>query len=189
MSRTPRERLVYTAVQHLRAHGVAGTSLRPLVADAGAPWGSLSHYFPDGKDQVVCEALAWAGDFAATGVCDYLGSADPATAAGLWQAMVDWWIEDLRRCDFAYGCPVAAAIADSAQGSEPIRVAAADALQAWRAPIRAGLIDLGLPRKDAGEVATVLLAALEGGIVLARAQRSTKPLRVLRRRMLPMVTR
>ena len=64
MERTPRERVVITAVHHLRARGVTGTGLRPLVADAGAPWGSFAHYFPGGKDQVVCEALDWAGAFA-----------------------------------------------------------------------------------------------------------------------------
>lgn len=185
---TPRQRIVYTAVQQLRAHGVEATGLRPLVAAAEAPWGSFAHYFPGGKEQVVCEALGWAGAFAATVVEDYARSARTPSARGLWHAIVGWWIADLRARDFALGCPVAAAIVDSAHGSDAIRAAASDALQVWRAPIRQALVDLGIGARDAGELATVMLAALEGAILLARVKRSVAPLQVTERRLLPLFT-
>jgi AcrR family transcriptional regulator len=189
MERTPRERVVITAVHHLRARGVTGTGLRPLVADAGAPWGSFAHYFPGGKDQVVCEALDWAGAFAASIVTRYVETARRPTALGLWHAVVTWWVDDLTRHNFALGCPVAAAIADSAEGSEPIRSAAAAAMQTWRAPIRDGLVGLSFTRRDADELSTVLLAGLAGGIILARAERNVAPLRVVERRLRPLLVR
>lgn len=185
---TPRERLVYTAAQHLREHGVEGTGLRPLVADAGAPWGSLRHYFPGGKDQLVVEALGWSGSYAAAVVERYLRRGSP-TARGLLRVVVRWWVDDLESRDFARGCPVAAAVADCAHTNPTIRAAAAGALEAWRSPIRDGIVALGFTKRDADELATVLLAALEGGILMARAQRSTEPLRVVERRLLPLLQR
>src|SRR5262249_52667678 len=56
--RTPRERMVFAAVQSIRERGVAGTALRDVVERAEAPRGSLQHYFPGGKDQLVAEAVA-----------------------------------------------------------------------------------------------------------------------------------
>ena len=63
--RSPRERMVYHAAQLIRMQGVSGTGLREVVDRAQAPRGSLQHYFPGGKEQLVDEALAWAGNFAA----------------------------------------------------------------------------------------------------------------------------
>ncbi len=183
---TPRERVVYTAVQQLREHGVEGTGLRPLVAAAGAPWGSLRHYFPGGKQQIVAEALTWSCDFAASVVHAYLASGRP-TPRGLLDAVIRWWIEDLERRDFARGCPVASAVGDAAPTDTVIRTAANDALETWRAAIREGLVRCGLRPEDADELATVILAALEGAILLARAGRSTEPLRVVERRLAPLL--
>ena len=115
----PRDRIVYTTVQHLRRHGVATTGLRGVVADASAPWGSLRHYFPGGKDQLVTEAMAWAGSFAAARVEQYLHEAVEPTPSGLFADLVLDWVRDLERRDYARGCPVAAAIVDSSDIIEP----------------------------------------------------------------------
>lgn len=185
MDATPRERIVYTAVQHLRERGVHGTGLRPLVADARAPWGSLRHYFPGGKDQVLAEALHWAGAYGGSVVTDYLESARRPSPTGLLRAVLTWWITDLQEHDFARGCPLAATIAD-AQADPALRRAAAQALLAWRTPLREGLVVLGKSPRDADELSTLLLAALEGGLVLARVQDSVEPLRVVERRLRPL---
>ena len=61
MTRTPRERMVLSAAQLVRIQGVGATGMRDVVAHAEAPRGSLQHYFPGGKDQLIAEAVAWAG--------------------------------------------------------------------------------------------------------------------------------
>src|SRR5690348_3534239 len=57
--RTPRERMVRSAAVLIREHGLARTGMREIAEAADAPRGSLQHYFPDGKDQVVSEAIDW----------------------------------------------------------------------------------------------------------------------------------
>ncbi len=183
---SPRERLVVTMAHQLREHGVEGTGLRPLVAAANAPWGSLRHYFPGGKDQLVSEALAWSGSFAGGLITAYL-AAGPPTADGLLDVVVGWWVRDLERRDFALGCPVAATVADCAHTNATLRAAAQDALEVWRAPLQQGLRQLGLDAANADEVSIVVLSALSGAILLSRARRSTEPLRIVQRRLAPLL--
>jgi len=183
----PRDRLVYTAVQHLRQHGVTATGLRGLVADAAAPWGSLRHYFPGGKDQLVTEALGWAGSFAASRVEAYLQSAASPTPSGLFADMVQAWVRDLEKRSYARGCPVAAAVVDSADTSETIRCAAAQALEQWRAPLVRGLLTVGVPADRATDLATLMLCSLEGAVIMARAARTVEPLHTVQRTLGPVL--
>lgn len=183
----PRERIVYTAVQHLRQRGATGMALRGLVADASAPWGSLRHYFPRGKDQLVCEALAWAGDFAAARVEDYLRRSPAPTPSRLFAHLVDGWVQELERRDFARGCPVAGAVVDCADVNDDVRSAASSALGRWREPLEGGLVDMGVGRRRARDLSVLMLAALEGAILLARADRSGEPLRIVVRTLTPML--
>src|SRR5262245_40359025 len=54
---SPRARLLDAAEQMLREVGMAGTGIKDVVARSGAPIGSLYHYFPGGKSQLVSESL------------------------------------------------------------------------------------------------------------------------------------
>lgn len=183
----PRQRIVYEAAQHLRRAGVTGTGLRQVVEAADAPRGSLQHYFPGGKDQLVTEALAWAGDFAASRATAYLEGARKPTPAGLFRALVHEWIDELEGRDFARGCPVAATVVDCAEGSDALRRAASDALATWQRPLREGFASMGVPRRRAGSLAVLALSALEGAIILSRADRDTAPLRTVARELGPLL--
>ncbi|MFN8099580.1 MAG: TetR/AcrR family transcriptional regulator [Dermatophilaceae bacterium] len=180
--RGPRERIVLSAVRHLRVHGADGMALRAVVADAEAPWGSFAHYFPGGKDQLLTEAIEWSGRYAVRQVGDYLARARRPDPSGLADAVVQWWITDLERGGVAAGCPVAGAVAD---GHHAGRVGAACrvALTDWQDAVRLALRDMDVPPGRARELATLVIAALEGALVLARADGSTEPLRVVRRQL------
>jgi AcrR family transcriptional regulator len=184
-TRGPRERMVYAAAQHLRRTGVSGTGLRQVVADAEAPRGSLQHYFPDGKDQLVAEALDWAGTWAAARVEEHVTRMRRPTPSRLFTAVVDDWAADLEARDFARGCPVAAAVVDCADTNETVRRAADTALETWRRPITEAVVDMGRRRRRADALSTLMLCALEGAILLARARRDTAPLRLVARELGP----
>src|SRR3712207_9453156 len=83
MTRPPRERMVYSAAQLVRARGATGTGVRNVVEHANAPRGSFQHYFPGGKDQLVGEAVSWAGEFAAQWVASYRATAATPSPDGL----------------------------------------------------------------------------------------------------------
>ncbi len=182
-----RDRVVYRAAQSLRQRGIAGTGLRGLVSDAGAPWGSFHHYFPGGKDQLVAEALAWSGELAGGRVRRYLDRTGTPTAYGMFADLVDTWAADLERNGYELGCPVVGAVADGLEPDGPVHRACLRALEAWRTPLVEGLLATGASRRDARDLATTMLASAEGAILMARVTRSPEPLRAVKRVLGPLL--
>src|SRR3954466_1891091 len=78
---TPRARMVQAAADLIRQQGVSGTGMREIVERARAPRGSLQHYFPGGKDQLVVEAIETASDWV-TGMVDGYLTAVPDASPG-----------------------------------------------------------------------------------------------------------
>lgn len=185
--RSPRERIVYAAAQSVREHGVSGTALRDVVDRAHAPRGSLQHYFPGGKEQLVAEALQWSGTYAASGVERYLASAVSPTPGGLFAAMARQWREEFTRRGFTRGCPLLAAAADVAGDDPSLRATIDAAFDAWLTPVRAALRTMGVPAARARSLATVMVSSLEGAIVLARTQQDTAPLVTVVRELRPLL--
>jgi AcrR family transcriptional regulator len=170
-----RERMVYNAAQLIRMHGVSGTGLREVVDRAQAPRGSLQHYFPGGKEQLVDEAVTWAGDFAAAQVNRFLQSLPQRTPSALFEAMAEQWRREFNRIGFGRGCPIVATVAD-ASASDRMREAARRAFDHWHEPIAAALIEMGVAADRAGPLALLMLSTLEGAIVFARVRRDNGPL-------------
>ena len=167
----PRERMVYSAAQLVRSRGVATTGVRDVVAQADAPRGSFQHYFPGGKDQLVAEALVWSGDFAARWVTSYARSDDDPTPSGLFAHMARHWREDLTARRYERGCPMMATAAELAGGDSsvngPLRAAAAR----WEQAVVDELVRMDVPPERAQGLATLMISALEGAIMLARVRR------------------
>ncbi|WP_043254222.1 TetR/AcrR family transcriptional regulator [Streptomyces sp. Tu6071] len=175
--RSPRERVVFSAAQLLRRGGVAGTGMREAVTRAGAPRGSLQHYFPGGKEQLVNEAVDWAGRYAARRVDRFVAALDTPSPSGLFAAMVGQWTEEYEgEAGFAAGCPVAAATVDSADAVASTRTAAARAFDGWLTAVAGALRAMGVPEARTHALATLMISSLEGALLLARATRDVRPL-------------
>ena len=176
--RPARNRMVHSAAVLVRERGVHGVGLREIVAHAGGPRGSLQRYFPGGKTQLVTEALDIVG-------ADLAARVDPKllearTVPEAIDAVIAPWRQLLLDSDFTLGCPIAATVVD-ASGNDQLREKARMLLAQWHDSVRDALIRLGNPTSTADEHASVLLAALEGALILARAQRSIQPLDAVQR--------
>ncbi|GAB1338836.1 TetR/AcrR family transcriptional regulator [Streptomyces sp. E-15] len=183
----PRERMVFSAAQLIRRGGVTATGMREVAAHAGAPRGSLQHYFPGGKEQLVNEAVAWAGRYAGKRIARFLAELDTPTPSGLFAAMAAQWTDEYTTDGFAAGCPVAAATVDRASPGDSTRQAAAAAFAAWRAPLAEALTELGVPAARADALATLMISTLEGAILLARAEQDVRPLTTAVRELGPLL--
>ncbi|MFC5805088.1 TetR/AcrR family transcriptional regulator [Streptomyces formicae] len=185
--RGPRERIVFSAAQLIRRDGVTATGMRDVVAHAGAPRGSLQHYFPGGKAQLVNEAVDWAGNYAAKRVGRFLAGLPRPTPSGLFAAMVAQWTEEYRTAGFAAGCPVAAATVDCTASTDSTRTAAAAAFACWTRPVARALGEMGVPAERAEALATLMISALEGAILIARAERDVRALTTVARELGPLL--
>jgi AcrR family transcriptional regulator len=173
---SPRERMVYSAVQLLREQGVSGTGVRSVIERADAPRGSFQHYFPGGKDQLVSEAVAWAGDFAADRVQQYLQTARKPTPAGLFAHMANQWKTEYTSRGFARGCPLVATAADVAASESVVNDPLRAAFEGWEHAVAEALSQLGVPAARGRRLAVLMLSALEGAIALARVEEDVRPL-------------
>ncbi|MFF7329598.1 TetR family transcriptional regulator C-terminal domain-containing protein [Streptomyces sp. NPDC008150] len=185
--RGPRERMVFSAAQLIRREGVTSAGMREVAALAGAPRGSLQHYFPGGKEQLVNEAVAWAGDYAARRITRFVDGMPVPTPSGLFAAMAGQWTDEYRTVGFAGGCPVAAATADCAGTTPSTREAAKSALAAWTAAVSGALTDMGVPEDRARGLATLMVSALEGAILTARAELDVRALESVVRELGPLL--
>jgi len=179
--------MVRSAAQLIRRQGVSGTGMREIVADAGAPRGSLRHYFPDGKVQLVSEALVMMGGVASRRVARALARPEVRSPGALLDAVAEDWRRDLTTEDFVAGCPLVAAAVDAASTSEPLRQVVGQAFDDWQAPLSAGLAALGVPAARAPRLALLVLSALEGAIILSRIRRDLVPLDTLVTELGPML--
>jgi AcrR family transcriptional regulator len=173
-----RARMVRSAATLIRERGIHGTGLREVVAHSGGPRGSLGRFFPGGKTQLVTEAIDVAlvdlfGDLERT-----LSEAETFPEAI--SVIVTPWRRLLVDNDFGLGCPLAATIGDTAD-NDSLRSHVSEWLARWRAPVTDAYTRFGAPQAEAEAHATVLVAALEGALMLARAQRSIEPLDTVER--------
>ncbi|MBY8877500.1 TetR/AcrR family transcriptional regulator [Actinacidiphila acidipaludis] len=179
--------MVFSAAQLIRRDGVASTGMRDVAAHAEAPRGSLQHYFPGGKEQLVNEAVAWAGRYAGRRVARFLAAMDQPTPGGLFAAMVRQWTDEYETLGFGSGCPVAAATVDCAESVASTRTATAAAFATWNAPVTEALTGMGVPATQAPALATLMISTLEGAILIARAEQDVRALRTVARELGPML--
>jgi len=173
-----RARMVRSAASLIRERGIHGTGLRTVVTHSGGPRGSLGRFFPGGKTQLVTEAIDVAlaelfGDFERM-------LSEAKTFPEAISVIVAPWRRLLVDHDFALGCPLAATICDAADNAS-LRTHVSELLARWRAPVADAYTRFGLPQAEAEAHATVLMAALEGALILARAQRNIEPLDTVER--------
>ena len=105
-----RNNMLISAVEVLRERGAAGVTIDEVLARSGAPRGSVCYHFPDGRNQILTEALRYAGDAITAGIDD---AADRGSRA-LLREFVEVWKGLLSGGDFNAGCPVVAAAIGSA---------------------------------------------------------------------------
>lgn len=184
---SPRERMVFSAAQLIRRDGVTATGMRDVATHAGAPRGSLQHYFPGGKEQLVNEAVDWAGRYASARVGRFTAALPRPTPSSLFAAMAAQWTDEFLAHGFSAGCPVAAATVDCAGSAESTRAAAAAAFTMWRQPVAHALTEFGIPARKAGTLATLMISALEGAILIARSEQDIGALRTVARELGPLL--
>jgi TetR/AcrR family transcriptional regulator, lmrAB and yxaGH operons repressor len=173
-----RDRIVRSAAELVRERGIHGVGLRQIVAHANGPRGSLQRYFPGGKTQLIIEALNLAG----AEVLDATesGLLKAVTLADAIDAIFAPWRRVLVESNFTMGCPIAATVID-ASGDDQLRQHSRALLDQWRDSVHAALVKFGSPRATAKDDASVLLAALEGAVILSQANQSTQPLDTVQR--------
>lgn len=173
-----RDRLLRTTSRLLRTQGYGATGLNQIVTEAEAPKGSMYFHFPGGKEELAAAALDRFAERLGAALQRGLDEAD--TVADAVVRFFDVEIDRLERSGFVEGCPVATVALDAAGGHDALAAATGGAFRHWTDLLAAALEAEGRSPADARGAATLFLATFEGALVLAKAQRSTEPVTLVR---------
>jgi AcrR family transcriptional regulator len=168
-----RARIVEEAAALIHERGVAGTTLEDVKAAAEVSGSQMYHYFPD-KDDLVQAVIDYNADGIVSRNRQALGGANGVEA---WRKMV---IAAARRTKAKGGCALGSLVGQLAESDPAARALIASGFDQWAAALGDGLRSLHAegklpPGVDPDDLAITLLATLEGGLLLAQAQRSTRP--------------
>jgi len=175
MSET-RERIVDVSAELLRRQGYAATGVKQIVRAARAPFGSIYHFFPGGKEELGAAAIRRSG-----ALYEELIPAVFDPAPDLVSAVHDFFTGAaalLEESEYQDACPIATVALEVSSTSDTMREACADVFESWIAAGVPRFTAEGLDEETARELVIAMIAALEGAFVLARASQSTEALQV-----------
>jgi TetR/AcrR family transcriptional regulator, transcriptional repressor for nem operon len=168
---------VAAAADLMFEQGVAGTSLQDVQQAARVSGSQLYHYFGD-KASLVHAVIAWQGETVLGRQQPWLCRLDSVAGIRAWR---DYVVSTMRRRECRGGCHIGSLASELSDLDPAARADLAAAFQRWITAIRDGLQamqDRGELRADADvpKLACALMAAVEGGLLLAKAQRDVAPL-------------
>jgi AcrR family transcriptional regulator len=173
---TTKDRIIDSSAELFRRQGYAGTGVKQIVAAANAPFGSIYHFFPGGKEQLGAEVIRSSGK-----LYMQLFATIAAQAPDVPTAVAEFFsgaAETLVETDYADACPIATVALEVSSTSEPLREATAEVFESWIAGATEYFAAAGIPRENSRELAFSMLSLLEGAFVFCRAMRTVEPLRV-----------
>lgn len=193
MSSETRVKMVAGAADLMSRRGVNGTSMRDVVRHTGTPRGSIGHHFPRGKQELIEDAILFAGR-KVSGPLEYL-TRDRGAIAGL-REFIALWRKTLEKSKFQAGCPVLAVATEqfvndaTERDGKPDEDAQgrlldlADGVFAdWQRIMFEALRREGVTPARARRLAALVIASTEGTVAMCRAARSAQPLEDVRQEL------
>jgi TetR/AcrR family transcriptional regulator, transcriptional repressor for nem operon len=174
-----RARIVAAAADLMYVRGVGSTSLDDVIEASGTGKSQLYHYFAD-KDALVLEVVSTQIDRVLGFQEPLLHGLDSLRGLERWRdALVSG--NDIR--GGGHGCPLGSLAAELDDHSETVRAALVDGFDAWEALIADGLARMRACGEltaavDPGTLAAGVMAALQGGLLLAQAHRDPRRLAI-----------
>ena len=171
---TKREQIITTTCQLIELQGYHATGLNQILAESGAPKGSLYYYFPDGKDGLVEEAINQTRDMIAGRLQEGMDMYE--TAAAAIPAFLRNLAHYVQASGFQAGGPITAVALEAASTNERLNTACRTAYAQWQAVIEQKLLADGYNEIRGQRLAKVVIALIEGAIILSRTERTITPL-------------
>ena len=169
-----RVRILDAGAALFRRQGYEGTSLKEIVSEGGAPWGSLYHFFPGGKEELGVLALRRSGErYRRLIELVFERDTDPSQAL---RQFFDLSAQALDASDYADGCPIAAVALEAANATEALRQVCAEVFDSWLSTMVHALGQAGIEPVAAKTLALFGLSTFEGAITLSRTLRDVGPL-------------
>ena len=170
-----RDQIIETTCSLLESQGYHATGLNQIIAESGAPKGSLYYYFPQGKEELTAEAIARSGRIVERNIRAGLANiANPAEAIASFVRSIAGAVES---SNFSAVGPLTTVALETVNSSERLNLACREAYGLLRDAFAEKLIAGGFTPERAAALATFIVSAIEGGIILSRTNHSGDALR------------
>lgn len=169
-----RDQIIETTCQLIELQGYHATGLNQILAESGTPKGSLYHYFPDGKDGLIEEAIHHTSGIIVTRLQEGMDAYVSAVEAI--PAFLRHLAHYVQLSGFQTGGPITAVALEAASTNERLNAACLQAYQSWQVIIEQKLLADGYDAVRAKRLAVVIIALIEGAIILSRSERDMAPL-------------
>ena len=168
-----RGRILEATAELYRRQGMAATGLKQISGAARAPFGSIYHHFPGGKEAITAEVIRCEGVRYGEFVGTQLAHTDPATG-------IPQMFEDAGRLmesqDYSEACSIETIALEVASTNELLRRESATVFEGWLTGIAEWFGRLDITEEQSRRLALITLTALEGAFVLCRTLRSVEPI-------------
>lgn len=168
-----RTKMLVSAAEVLRERGAAGVTIDEVLTRSGAPRGSVYYHFPEGRSQIVAEALEFAGD----AITEVIEGGTEKGGIHLVRRFVQFWQRLLSDREFNAGCPVVAAAISTGEEGPQLSMVAGEIFNRWRSALTDAFVADGFNKPEAASLAVTAIAAMEGAVVMARSTRTIDPVR------------
>jgi TetR/AcrR family transcriptional regulator, transcriptional repressor for nem operon len=174
-----RDRIAAAAADLMYVKGVNATTLDDIRAATGTSKSQLYRHFPD-KDALVHEVIALRGQQVIARETQRLGRLNSFSGLTRWRNAL---VQANSLQSGAYGCALGSMASELADQDEQARVSLAELFRSWQELLAAGLRRMqakGTLRADAdpGQLAIGLMAALQGGYLLANTAHDVRPMEI-----------
>ena len=175
--RATRQRIIEATGEQILASGIGGTTLDTVRAATLTSKSQLFHYFPGGKAELVREVAAWEAAQLLAAQQPHVEDLGSWESWSAWrEALVDYYL-GLGR----WACPIGSLATQAATTDPELERVIAESMGDWRDLLAAGVRKMqGAGAVDAAadpeRIAMVILAAVQGGLVMSQPLRSAWPL-------------
>jgi TetR/AcrR family transcriptional regulator, lmrAB and yxaGH operons repressor len=167
-----RARFIAAMASLLRERGYAASSISDIIAQSGAPKGSLYFHFPGGKEELALEAIAFAAETGRSFIAEHCWGSK--TLSGGFEALCDLRAQGLEQSQYSAVC-LLGAVAEETLDVPAIREAVAATIRSWLQAFAEPLRNAGASPRRAEELANLIYSITVGSGMLAKRLHSIEP--------------
>lgn len=173
-----RKNLITATAQLLRSKGYSAMGLSDIVKNSAVPKGSLYYHFPGGKEELASVTILETGEKMANSVSILAENSKDVVEAV--EHYINHFIPLLEGSDYQKGCPLATTALETATLWKMVQKACSVSFMRFEDMLTSLLIESGVSAKNAKKASIYTIAAVEGGLLLAKTHNDTEYLAIVR---------
>jgi TetR/AcrR family transcriptional regulator, lmrAB and yxaGH operons repressor len=172
-----RDQIIETTCDLLELQGYHATGLNQIIKESGSPKGSLYYHFPGGKEELAVEAVSHVGKIVLGRIKANLARVDDSAES------IRTFIKiiglNVERSGFRAGGPITTIAMETASTSSALRQECQRIYGEWQDAFATKLTVGGMQDARAKRMSRLIIAAIEGGVILCRTSQSREPLEMV----------